>query len=400
MNKIKILPDNIINQIAAGEVVENPSSVVKELIENSIDSKASNIKIIIKNGGHDLIEVIDDGLGMSRDDLLLAFSRHATSKIKNKDDLKNISSLGFRGEALPSIASVSRVNVLASDGNEGHEISIDKGEVVKREKSAITKGTDIKIKNLFYNTPARKKFLKSPSQELRNITKIVKRFILSYPEISFMYQSDDKIIYKFNSTSLDKRIIQLFGDSYAKNIISIDSQDGNSKISGYVGSLNLLQKRRGNQYIFLNGRFIVNESISNSIRNCYDSIIQRGEFPFFVLFLELTPSAFDINVHPTKIEARFSEKWNIINFITSNIKKELKKILKVLPDINFTSKIDSIDNDLRLDLELNSNLDLKAEDGISSKINELNNEIDSDIKIEKAINRLNEYKNETEALIA
>ena len=400
MNKIQVLPDNIINQIAAGEVVENPSSVVKELIENSIDSKASTIKIIIKNGGHDLIEVIDDGLGMSRDDLLLAFSRHATSKIKNKDDLKNISSLGFRGEALPSIASVSRVNVLASDGNEGHEISIDKGEVVKREKSAITKGTDIKIKNLFYNTPARKKFLKSPSQELRNITKIVKRFILSYPEISFMYQSDDKIIYKFNSTSLDKRIIQLFGDSYAKNIISIDSQDGNSKISGYVGSLNLLQKRRGNQYIFLNGRFIVNESISNSIRNCYDSIIQRGEFPFFVLFLELTPSAFDINVHPTKIEARFSEKWNIINFITSNIKKELKKILKVLPDINFTSKIDSIDNDLRLDLELNSNLDLKAEDGISSKINELNNEIDSDIKIEKAINRLNEYKNETEALIA
>jgi len=400
VNKIQVLPDNIINQIAAGEVVENPSSVVKELIENSIDSKASTIKIIIKNGGHDLIEVIDDGLGMSRDDLLLAFSRHATSKIKNKDDLKNISSLGFRGEALPSIASVSRVNVLASDGNEGHEISIDKGEVVKREKSAITKGTDIKIKNLFYNTPARKKFLKSPSQELRNITKIVKRFILSYPEISFMYQSDDKIIYKFNSTSLDKRIIQLFGDSYAKNIISIDSQDGNSKISGYVGSLNLLQKRRGNQYIFLNGRFIVNESISNSIRNCYDSIIQRGEFPFFVLFLELTPSAFDINVHPTKIEARFSEKWNIINFITSNIKKELKKILKVLPDINFTSKIDSIDNDLRLDLELNSNLDLKAEDGISSKINELNNEIDSDIKIEKAINRLNEYKNETEALIA
>ena len=401
MNKIKILPDNIINQIAAGEVVENPSSVVKELIENSIDSKASNIKIIIKNGGHDSIEVIDDGLGMNRDDLLLAFSRHATSKIKDKGDLNNISSLGFRGEALPSIASVSRVNVLTNNNGEGNEISIDKGDVIKREKVAINKGTSIKIKNLFYNTPARKKFLKSPSQELRNITKIVKRFILSYPEISFTYQSDNKIIYKFNSTSLGKRIVQLFGDSYADNIISIDSQDGNSKVSGYIGTLNLVQKRRGNQYLFLNGRFIINESISNSIRNCYDSILQRGEFPFFVLFLELDPSAFDINVHPTKIEARFSEKWNIVNFINNNIKKELKKILKVLPDINFTSKIDSIDNDLKLDLELNSNLDLKAEDGISSKFNDFNNsdDNDSEIKIEKAINRLNDYENESESLI-
>ena len=262
MNKIKILPDNIINQIAAGEVVENPSSVVKELLENAIDSKASFIKIIIKNGGHDLIEVIDDGVGMNREDLLLAFSRHATSKIKDKDDLNNICSLGFRGEALPSIASVSRVNVLTSDGNEGHEISIDKGEVIKREKSAIKKGTDVKVKNLFYNTPARKKFLKSPSQELRNITKIVKRFILSYPEVSFTYQADDKVIYKFNSTSLDKRIIQLFGDSYVNNIISIQSQDGKSKISGYIGNLNLVQKRRGNQYLFLNGRFIIEPSES------------------------------------------------------------------------------------------------------------------------------------------
>ena len=299
MNKIKVLPDNIINQIAAGEVVENPSSVVKELIENSIDSTASNIKIIIKNGGHDLIEVIDDGLGMNRDDLLLAFSRHATSKIKDRDDLNNISSLGFRGEALPSIASVSRVRVLTSDGNGGNEIFIDKGKVIKREKSAINKGTNIKVKNLFYNTPARKKFLKTPSQELRNITKIVKRFILSYPEISFTYQANDKIMYKFNSTSLNKRIVQLFGNSYSKNIISVNSQDGNSNISGYIGSLNLVQIRRGNQYFFLNGRFIINESISNSIRNCYDSIMQRGEFPFFVLFLELDPIAFDINVHPT-----------------------------------------------------------------------------------------------------
>jgi len=398
VNKIKVLPDNIINQIAAGEVVENPSSVIKELIENSIDSNASSIKIIIKNGGHDLIQVIDDGLGMNREDLLMAFSRHATSKIEDKDDLNNISSLGFRGEALPSIASVSRVNVLTSDGNQGHEISIDKGEVIKREKSAINKGTDVKVKNLFYNTPARKKFLKSPSQELRNITKIVKRFILSYPDISFTYKADNRVIYKLNSTSLDKRIVQLFGNSYANNIIQINSQEGESKVSGYIGNLNLVQKRRGNQYLFLNGRFIINESISKSIRNCYDSIMQRGEFPFFVLFLNLNPSSFDINVHPTKIEARFSEKWNIINFINIIIKKELKKVFKVLPDINFTSKIDSIDNELGLDLNLNSKLDLKAEDGISSKLNN-QNQFNADIKVEKAIDRLNEYEHDAGPLI-
>ncbi len=397
MNKIKILPDNIINQIAAGEVVENPSSVVKELIENSIDSKALNIKIIIKNGGHDLIQVIDDGLGMDREDLLLAFSRHATSKIKNTDDLNNIVSLGFRGEALPSIASVSRIDILTSDGKEGHRISLDKGEVTKREKSAISKGTDIKVKNLFYNTPARKKFLKTPSQELRNITKIVKRFILSYPEISFTYKSNEKIIYKFNATSLDKRITQLFGNAYVNNIMPINSIDEKNKVSGYIGNLNLVQKRRGNQYLFINGRFIVNESISNSIRNCYDSIMQRGEFPFFVLFLDLDPSSFDINVHPTKIEARFSEKWNIINFINNSIKSQLKKTLKVLPDINFTSKIDSLDGELKLDLELASNLDVKAEDGISSKFDTL--QTNSDIKIEKAIDRLDEYAKESDSLI-
>ncbi len=400
MNKIKILPDNIINQIAAGEVVENPSSVVKELIENSIDSEALSIKIIVKNGGHDLIEVIDDGCGMSRDDLLLAFSRHATSKINNKKSLNNISSLGFRGEALPSIASVSRVNVLTFDGKEGHEIVLSKGELDKREKSAINKGTDIKIKQLFYNTPARKKFLKSPSQELRNITKIVKRFILSYPNISFTYQADGKIIYKFSATSLKKRIVQLFGSKYSDNIISIDSKEGDYRIRGYIGNLNLVQKRRGGQYFFLNGRFVISESISNSIRNCYDSIMQRGEFPFFILFLELDPSFFDINVHPTKIEARFSHKWDIINFINNNIKKELKKILKVLPDISFTTKIDSIDNDLKLDLELKKELDFRAQDTISDKFYNFNkDQIDADVKIEKALDRLDDYESDNSSIM-
>ena len=389
MSEIKILPDNIINQIAAGEVVENPSSVVKELIENSIDSNPTQINIIVKNGGHDLIQVIDDGYGISKDNLALAFARHATSKISTKDDLNQINTLGFRGEALPSIASVSRINIKTNkDG--GYQLRLEKGDILKKEKSPIEKGTDIKVKNLFYNTPARKKFLKTPNQELRNITKIVKRFVLSHPKISFLYKADDKIIYNFKSTSLKNRIIQVFGNNFKDNILSVDESDVNCKVSGYVGNLNLVQKRRGNQYIFINDRFIINESLSNSIRNCYESIMQRGEFPFFVLFLNLDPSLFDINVHPTKIEVRFIQKWNIINFINNSIKKVLKQTLKVLPDITYTTQIDSLEGELGLGFNLNSKLDDISQDSI---INQMH-----DSKVEKAIDRLDEYQsnNETE----
>ena len=389
MPEIKILPDNIINQIAAGEVVENPSSVAKELIENSIDSNPTQINIIVKNGGHDLIQVIDDGYGISKDNLALAFARHATSKISNKDDLNQINTLGFRGEALPSIASVSRINIKTNkDG--GYQLRLEKGDILKKEKSAIEKGTDIKVKNLFYNTPARKKFLKTPNQELRNITKIVKRFVLSHPKISFLYKADDKIIYNFKSTSLKNRIIQVFGNKFKDNILSVEESDANCKVSGYIGNLNLVQKRRGNQYIFINDRFIINESMSNSIRNCYESIMQRGEFPFFVLFLNLDPSLFDINVHPTKIEVRFIQKWNIINFINTSIKKVLKQTLKVLPDINYATQVDSLEGELDLDFNLNSKLDDISQDSIINQIH--------DSKVEKAIDRLDEYQssNDTE----
>ena len=347
MNKVFILPDNIVNQIAAGEVVENPSAVVKELIENSIDSKAKEIKIIILKGGQELIQVTDDGEGMSLKDLETAFLRHATSKIKNQKDLESIKSLGFRGEALPSIASVSRVSMISSNGSEANKIILSGGKISSIEKNSGKKGTKIKVKNLFFNTPARKKFLKSSNQEIRNITKIIKRFMLSYPEISFLYKVDNKIVYKFNKVKLKDRVLQLFGGSYSNNIIEVNGDNKKYKVFGYIGSLNLVQRRRGGQYLFLNGRFINNISISNSIRNCYDSVMQRGEFPFYVLFLELPPALFDINVHPTKIEAKFSEKWNVINFVNFHIKSELKKLFKVLPDISFDSKISKAESELK-----------------------------------------------------
>ena len=402
MAKISVLPENIINQIAAGEVVENPSSIVKELIENSIDAGASNIDIIINKGGHELIHIIDNGCGMSKDDLRLAFSRHATSKLSSVEDLLKISTLGFRGEALPSIASVSRLEIKSSiDDQSGNILEIEAGEIKNDEKVACNKGTEVKVKNLFYNTPARKKFLKTPSQELRRITKIVKRFVLSNPDISFRYQSDDKIVYDLMGTSLDKRIIQTFGSKYGNDILHVENSNESYAVNGYVGSLNLLQRRRGGQYLFLNGRYIEDEGISKSIRNCYDSIIERGEFPFYILNINLPTDTFDINVHPTKIEARFDKKLDIINFINRSIKIKLRELFKVLPDIDINKKIHSGSSDISLDLELGSLIDIKSEDRITDRFESVSESIQADgnLDVRRAVDRLEDYENSFKSLI-
>ena len=402
MAKISVLPENIINQIAAGEVVENPSSIVKELVENSIDAGASNIDIIINKGGHELIHIIDNGCGMSKDDLRLAFSRHATSKLSSIEDLLKISTLGFRGEALPSIASVSRLEIKSStDDKSGNTLEIEAGDIKNDEKVACNKGTEIKVKNLFFNTPARKKFLKTPTQELRRVTKIVKRFVLSNPDITFKYYSDDKLVYDLMGLSLDKRIIQTFGSKYGSDILKIKNKKDGYEVHGYVGSLNLLQRRRGGQYIFLNGRYIEDESISKSIRNCYDSIIERGEFPFYVLNINLPTDTFDINVHPTKIEARFDKKLDIINFITLSIKIKLRELFKVLPDIDINTKIHSGSSEIALDLGLSTLIDLKSEDRITDKFNSLLDEdnINNDPAVKRAVDRLEDYENNFKSLI-
>ena len=402
MAKISVLPENIINQIAAGEVVENPSSIVKELMENAIDAGASNIDIIINKGGHELIHIIDNGCGMSKDDLRLAFSRHATSKLSSVEDLLKISTLGFRGEALPSIASVSRLEIKSSiDDQSGNILEIEAGEIKNDEQVACNKGTEIKVKNLFYNTPARKKFLKTPSQELRRITKIVKRFVLSNPDISFRYQSDSKIVYDLMGTSLDKRIIQTFGSKYGNDILRVENSNESYAVNGYVGSLNLLQRRRGGQYLFLNGRYIEDEGISKSIRNCYDSIIERGEFPFYILNINLPTDTFDINVHPTKIEARFDKKLDIINFINRSIKIKLRELFKVLPDIDINKKIHSGSSDISLDLELGSLIDIKSEDRITDRFESVSESIQADgnLDVRRAVDRLEDYENSFKSLI-
>ena len=303
---------------------------------------------------------------------------------------------------MPSIASVSRLEIKSSiDDQSGNILEIEAGEIKNDEKVACNKGTEIKVKNLFYNTPARKKFLKTPSQELRRITKIVKRFVLSNPDISFRYQSDDKIVYDLMGTSLDKRIIQTFGSKYGNDILRVENSNESYAVNGYVGSLNLLQRRRGGQYLFLNGRYIEDEGISKSIRNCYDSIIERGEFPFYILNINLPTDTFDINVHPTKIEARFDKKLDIINFINRSIKIKLRELFKVLPDIDINKKIHSGSSEIGLDLELGSLIDIKSEDRITDRFESVSESIQTDgnLDVKRAVDRLEDYENSFKSLI-
>ena len=303
MNEIKKLETLLIDKIAAGEVVDRPASVLKELLENSIDANSTEIKIIIKKGGHELIQVIDNGHGISKDNLRLAFTRHATSKITNLNDLENITSLGFRGEALPSIASVSRCSLKSScKNNDGNEIKIEGGEVVSLEPISCSDGSNLKINHLFYNTPARRKFLKKPETEQAKINKITRIYMLSNPDIAFHVISNDKTIYNNQSETLINRIKSIYGSNYKNNLIEVKHEKNPYKLSGFIGNLSLLKKRRDNQYLFLNGRYIQDRLLNSAVFAAYQSIIKRGEYPFFVL-----------NINSSEKAKLLKMKYNIIN---------------------------------------------------------------------------------------
>ena len=333
MSKIKLLSSNLINQIAAGEVIERPFSVVKELVENSIDAKSTQIDIFIEDGGHKSIQVFDNGIGMGREDLELAFMRHATSKIEFQDDLAKINTLGFRGEALPSIASVSQLisKSITAGSNEGFELTIHGGEVKSLRPTAGINGTQISVKNLFYNIPARRKFLKKSDTEQRKIVKLTKQFMLSNPMIGFSLTANGKEIYKVSGSKLDIRIKDMFGLDFSKSLLKVEFLKSPYRIFGYTGNLNTLKKRQGDQYLFLNGRFIKDRLLSSAVFSAYKSLISRGEFPFFVLFLEVPIDMVDINVHPAKLEVRFQNEWHIYHVIKSAISNALKDVLSVIP---------------------------------------------------------------------
>ena len=334
MGRIKLLSDDLKNKIAAGEVVERPASVVKELIENSLDSGATEIDVIVKGGGNVSVQVIDNGVGLEKDDLLIAFARHSTSKIESVDDLSNIDTLGFRGEALSSIASVAKVKALSSVNGEdsGYEISVSGGEISQPEPVALSKGTAISVSDLFFSIPARRKFLKSAQVELRHIIRTVRRFGLCQPNVRFTLTADDKEVMTLAPMTLIDRIAAVHDPSYRENLLEVNHQAGLFAITGYVGNLNLIRKRRGEQNLFLNGRYIVNKLLNSAIYSAYQSLVSRGEFPFFAINLKVPLDTVDVNVHPMKIEVRFRDEWRVYHALKTAVTEALNDILSTVPD--------------------------------------------------------------------
>ena len=339
---INLLSKDLQNKISAGEVVERPASVVKELLENSLDADSKQIDIVIEQGGHQLIQVRDDGKGIPKDQIPLAIKRFHTSKISNLNDLFAISTLGFRGEALASIASVAHLSIISSNGNmEGAELSILDGKIGDLAPAANIGGTQITIKDLFYNTPARKKFLKAPRTESRKIIDMVKRFGISRPNLGFSLIVDGKKVIDLYPEAFDERIAALFDNTYKENIIPINVSRADYSFSGYIGNLNLIRKRFGEQFIFLNGRYIKDRLLNSAVYSSYQSLMHRGEYPFFVININLPYEQVDVNVHPMKTEVRFNDEWRVYHVLKSGVSEALSEILNTIPNL---SKINSESN--------------------------------------------------------
>ena len=364
MSKIRKLETNIINNIAAGEIIEGPSSVAKELIENAIDAMASEIEISLIDGGLKRIIVKDNGEGMSKDDIGMAFKRHTTSKIYSKDDLFNIKTLGFRGEALPSIASASMMTAISVKKGlkNAYELNVNGGSFCPIKKAALGIGTLIKVDNLFYNLPARKKFLKHESKELNKITNIVKSYALCYPNIKFKYYNNQNCLYDLSSSDLKNRIIDIFGNKYNKSIIEVNYREDNFEVNGFVGNIDLLRKRRMNQFIFLNNRLIKDKMIGDSIRKPYLSCIERNEYPFYVLNISLPFDSVDVNVHPNKNEVRFKTEKYLYHFIKKAITDSIKDKIDVTP--TFFGQFDKFKHESGASLDFRENLLKEIPEGI------------------------------------
>ncbi len=323
--RIKILPDTLTNKIAAGEVIDRPASVVKELVENSIDAGATRIEILLKEGGKQLIQVIDNGNGMSEADAPLALQRHTTSKISSYSDLEHITTLGFRGEALASISSVCRLELrtATSDASASTVVKCQGGKDLELDKAAPQQGSSISVKNLFFNTPARRKFLRTDETEYRHILNCVNRFTLAYPEIQFTLSHGNTVIFDYPSSSLDLRVAEVLGKRIGANLLPVSDRSSQITISGKAGNWEIVRKSRGDQYLFLNRRYIVDRSLAHAIVSAYAEIIPKGRFPVYVIFLEVDPERVDVNVHPTKTEVRFADQRLVYDLLRGCIKRAL-----------------------------------------------------------------------------
>ena len=327
MKRINILNEDTANKIAAGEVVERPSSVVKELVENSLDANSKNIVIEIEDGGTGLIRIIDDGDGIYKDDISKAFLPHATSKIKESEDIYNINTLGFRGEALPSIASVAKVNLKSKQENEelGYEISIEGGKSSEVIECGINKGTILEVRDLFFNVPARKKFLKSASKESSLINDIITRLALANPKISFkLYNNHKKVLHTFGNGDLKDVIRTIYGKSITDNILYFSDTSDLITVYGYIGKEEIARGSRNNQSIFVNNRYIKNRALAIAVEQAFKSFSTVSKFPFFILFIEVYPEYVDVNIHPTKAEVKFNDERSIFKKIFGAVHTALR----------------------------------------------------------------------------
>ena len=340
MNIIYQLPKSVSNQIAAGEVVQRPSSMVKELLENSIDAKAKNIKIIIKDAGKQSITIIDDGIGMSKEDAIKCFNRHSTSKLKNAEDLFKIQTMGFRGEALSSISAVSDIilKTKSIDDEMGYEINIKNSKIIKEHEIDKNQGTSIIVKNIFFTVPARRNFLKSNKVELKYIIDEFIRIAISNPNINFILLNNELKIYNLKSSTLSKRIISLFKKSYEQQLVLCDEKFGNISIHGFIGKPEYSKKTRGEQFIFVNNRFIKSNYLNHAIIKSYEGLIEEKKYPFYVLFLQINTNKVDVNIHPTKTEVKFEDEKLLYNLMNSSVSKSLGSH-HIMPSIDFNADI-------------------------------------------------------------
>jgi len=334
---IRLLPDSVANQIAAGEVIQRPASVVKELIENSIDAGADNIKLIIKDGGRTLIQVMDNGSGMSETDARMSFERHATSKIKQVNDLFSIYTMGFRGEALASICAIAHVELKTkTDNDELGTLIINEGSIIKcQEPCTCNKGTSIAVKNLFYNVPARRNFLKSEQIELKHITDEFLRLALANAHIAFSFYHNNSEVYILEKNNLKKRIIQCYSNSYNEKLIPVELITDTVSFSGFISKAEYAKKTRGEQFFFTNKRFMKHNYLNHAVLSAYNNLISKDAFPSYFIFIDINPELIDINIHPTKTEIKFQDEKIIYSFLNASIKKSLG-VHNVMPSIDFS----------------------------------------------------------------
>ena len=337
-DKIQLLPDHVANQIAAGEVVQRPASVVKELLENAIDAGANSIKLIVKDGGKALIQVVDNGTGMSPTDARLSIERHATSKISCADDLFRIQTKGFRGEALASISAIAHLEMQTRTPNAelGTTIKIEGGEVMSQDVSAVPIGTSIAVKNLFYNIPARRNFLKSTQVELRHITDEFQRVALAHPSVELEYYHNGSALFNLLKTEYRKRIVQVFGRRTNEKMVPISEDAPQVNISGFICKPEFAKKSRGEQFFFVNDRFIKSSYLHHSVMAAFEGLIKPDHIPGYFIYLQVDPASIDINIHPTKTEIKFEDEHTLYAFLRSTIKHSLGQF-NVAPILDFDS---------------------------------------------------------------